>query len=305
MSGAKKVAKWGFGMAPVSSRMRKRYDDAVQTALDFIGGNLLLEEINLDHVSELKGMFNRCLRKDQWDWFTVFTELGEPDRKYSRQIVNALTRFRKAAKENNCHEAEGSKRQLIRSNLVTYLYAYQGNLNNYADNTDYGWVYILSTREQPDVLKIGMTKRSVDQRVKEINSATGVPIPFAARKVFRVSNAAAAERAVFEQLQVYRIRPDREFFKLPFKEAVAVIEACLDRISLYQREQGSIIWFDRQKQYGFISSEKKRDIFLHISQVNNDDVDRLVPGMPVEFEVGYGPQGPLALSARLVDTNAC
>ena len=31
----------------------------------------------------------------------------------------------------------------------------------------------ISSREQPNILKIGMTRRSVSQRVKEINSAKG------------------------------------------------------------------------------------------------------------------------------------
>jgi hypothetical protein len=34
--------------------MRRRYDDAVQTGLDVVEGNLLPRDVDLDHLSELK-----------------------------------------------------------------------------------------------------------------------------------------------------------------------------------------------------------------------------------------------------------
>lgn len=71
----------------------------------------------------------------------------------------------------------------------------------------------------------GLATRNVAQRVKEINSATGVLIPFAARKIFRVKSASTAERELFAKLATYRIRPDREFFRLPFGQAVGIVES--------------------------------------------------------------------------------
>ena len=90
MEKMKSIAKWGFGMAPISERMQARYDAAVQTALDLMDGNLIFDEVNLDAISELKGMFNRCIRQDQWDWFSVFTELGTPPYHNMSKIVSAL-----------------------------------------------------------------------------------------------------------------------------------------------------------------------------------------------------------------------
>jgi|688.fasta_scaffold185088_3 hypothetical protein len=81
------IAKWGFGMAPISANMQARYDDAIQAFLNLIDANLKREEIDLDHISQLKGMFNRCVRKDQWDWFSVYTELGNPPKLRARTIA--------------------------------------------------------------------------------------------------------------------------------------------------------------------------------------------------------------------------
>ena len=78
-----------------------------------------------------------------------------------------------------------------------------------------------------------MTHRSISQRVKEINSATGVLIPFAARHVFRVKDATRAEKEIFELLSEFRLRFDREFFKLPFFKAVHLISA----IYLYNQNE--------------------------------------------------------------------
>jgi cold shock CspA family protein len=283
--------------------MRTRYDDAVQTGLDVVEGNLPPEDVDLDHLSELKGMFNRCLRRDQWDWFTVHTELGRPEHKSMRQIVGALVGLRRAIKDGDAESVERFKVQLIRSSFLTCLYAYQDGIGEYSGDADGGWIYILSTREQPDILKIGMTRRSVERRVKEINSATGVLVPFSARKVFRVTDAGIAESAIFYRLKPYRVRADREFFRLPFKDAITVIEDYLDAARMRQRRRGTIIWFSPEKRYGFIASEGHQDIFLHASQVRDEDRQNLDPGALVEFDIGYNPHGPFALNARLGDAS--
>lgn len=216
-----------------------------------------------------------------------------------RQIVGALVGLRRAIKDDDTEGAERFKVQLIRSSFLTCLDAYQDGFGEYSRDADGGWIYIVSTREQPDVLKIGMTRRSVERRVKEINSATGVLIPFSARKVFRVTDAAIAERAIFDRLKPYRVRPDREFFSLPFKEAVTLIESYLDAARMRQRKRGNVVWFSPEKRYGFIASEGYQDIFLHASQVSDEDRQNLKPGALVEFDIGYNPHGQFALNARL------
>ena len=92
-------------------------------------------------------------------------------------------------------------------------------------NSEY--LYILSRREEKDILKIGMTTRNIQKRVNEINSATGVLYPYSARKVFKVKNCKKVEKEVHELLAQYRIRNDREFFKLSYSDACSFIEQYL------------------------------------------------------------------------------
>ncbi len=88
-------------------------------------------------------------------------------------------------------------------------------------------IYVLSTRESRDILKIGFTTRSVVDRVTEINSATGVLIPFGVRAVWRVKNAHGCEKELHELFAENRIRNDREFFKLDFRDAFNRIKKIL------------------------------------------------------------------------------
>lgn len=293
------IAKWGFGMAPISTRMQTRYDNAVQTGLDVLDGNLAPEEVELEHLSDLKGMFNRCLRQDQWDWFSVFTDLGEPKHDDLKVLGHGIGLLRRALKDRAVLEIDRCRHGLIGSNVLRYLLAWQDGIQQTSSDDGSGWLYILSTREQPEILKIGMTTRNVAQRVREINSATGVLIPYAARKVFRVKNAGIAERELFGVLAPHRIRPDREFFRLPFVAAIRLIEDYLEASRMQARKEGKVVWFDVTRQYGFVAADGSDDFFLHVSQLEDVDPTLLLPGTPIEFDAGHRPQGPCALRARL------
>jgi cold shock CspA family protein len=141
---------------------------------------------------------------------------------------------------------------------------------------------------------------SVSQRVKEINSATGVLIPFAARYIFRVKDAARAEKEIFEVLAEYRLRSDREFFKLPFSKSVSIIQQYVTTANMRHRRNGTVLWYDKQKHYGFISMEgSDEDLFLHSSQIQKNNLPQIIQGANVEFDLGKRPQGLCALNVSL------
>lgn len=51
-------------------------------------------------------------------------------------------------------------------------------------------------------------------------------------------------------------------------------------------EKGKIKWFDPDKGYGFIGSDNgSKDIFVHISEIQNIDPRILEEGTNVEFEI--------------------
>ncbi len=104
-----------------------------------------------------------------------------------------------------------------------------------AEDEGAGWIYLLSTREMPDLLKIGTTTRSVEERLREINGATGVAFPFGVRRCWRTRDPATAEREIHQALGQHRIRADREFFRAPFRDAAAIIDETLAALALELR----------------------------------------------------------------------
>jgi CspA family cold shock protein len=60
--------------------------------------------------------------------------------------------------------------------------------------------------------------------------------------------------------------------------------------------KGKVKWFNRERRYGFITQEDRKEIFFHQNEVVNKMV--LEEGQEVEFEVTRGPKGPYAVNVR-------
>ncbi len=63
-----------------------------------------------------------------------------------------------------------------------------------------GYIYVLENRSQPGILKIGYTDRSPQARLKEINGATGVIIPWTIANAFPCKAPSHIESIVHKQL---------------------------------------------------------------------------------------------------------
>jgi cold shock CspA family protein len=58
--------------------------------------------------------------------------------------------------------------------------------------------------------------------------------------------------------------------------------------------QGSILWFDRARGFGFIRPDMgPKDVFLHASALGEAGTDPLAPGTKVEFELVQTGDGRL------------
>ena len=281
-------------MAPISSRMRPRYDAAVHAVSDLMYELPVDNETVAGALSELKGMFNRYTRKDQWDYAMVGEELGNPPAKQAHLIASDLQTLRRAISSDDDEAVEASKRRLERNGIFQYLENYQ-TIGQRADGADgAGWIYVLSRREQPNILKIGRTKRSVSVRVKEINRATGILFPFGARYVYRVNDSVEAERLIHQALDEYRVRQDREFFDVQPSDADSIIRDCLHMHQLRYRTKGTLLWFDTGKFYGFIATAQFGDVFVHGSEVHREKISEMSPGVPVDFVLHRNLRGHYA-----------
>lgn len=57
------------------------------------------------------------------------------------------------------------------------------------------------------------------------------------------------------------------------------------------KETGTVKWFDSAKGFGFITSEKGEDVFVHFSAIQSEGYRTLKEGATVEYEVTTGPKG--------------
>ena len=211
-------------MAPLKPTTDLKNKQALREVKKFVIGE---DIVNFDTLSEnislVKGLFNRVIKQDQWDWFTVNMYFDYPAYRNMENIVKSLRNLRNAIAYNNNALGEESLIVLKKNRFIEYCDNYL--TFDICNDSNSEYLYILSRREEKDILKIGMTTRNIQKRVNEINSATGVLYPYSARKVFKVRNCRKVEKEVHELLAQYRIRNDREFFKLRYSDACSLLSS--------------------------------------------------------------------------------
>ena len=71
-------AKWGFGMAPLKSITDLKNKQALRKVKKFVIGEDIVEFDTLpENISLVKGLFNRVIKQDQWDWCTLTIRLTD------------------------------------------------------------------------------------------------------------------------------------------------------------------------------------------------------------------------------------
>ncbi|QOD59362.1 GIY-YIG nuclease family protein [Polaribacter haliotis] len=241
-----KTHKWEFGMYPISKEMSDRYEKSIFRIIKFLNDFIIYNKV-LDDFSELKGMLNRTVKKNQLDWFTVYEKLHYPNERELVGVIFLITELRNLLKNNNSLEEFKQNEKIFLCYLKKLIENYNSKINAPEE-----YLYILSLKNEPDILKIGMTTGKVSKRVNQINSSTGVLNPYGVRKVFKVKNCKVAERESHLILSDYRIRKDREFFKIPFAQALDLIEKSFTQNGLKIRNIGKIIYFNPASKIGKI-----------------------------------------------------
>lgn len=101
-----------------------------------------------------------------------------------------------------------------------------------------GYIYILINPSlQKNFLKIGRTTRTPDLRAEELSEGTGMPSEYVVVYERWVSNCEMVEALIHDKLKNCRItsiRPDRnrEFFRLPVKEAIKIVDEIIEKVEL-------------------------------------------------------------------------
>ncbi|HET7711661.1 MAG TPA: cold-shock protein [Thermoanaerobaculia bacterium] len=63
---------------------------------------------------------------------------------------------------------------------------------------------------------------------------------------------------------------------------------------------GTVKWFNDAKGFGFITTERGEDVFVHFSAIQGNGFRSLTEGASVEFEVTRGPKGLQAANVSII-----
>ena len=107
-----------FGRADLHSLKDRHIEAADHVAYIVLTDVSDSSEVKLDQISQAKGMLSRCVRKDQWDWYTVYKLLGKPPEKQLHQGRQALSQLRDAAKEGDDRKVQQYIGQLRRNHIA-------------------------------------------------------------------------------------------------------------------------------------------------------------------------------------------
>ena len=102
-----------------------------------------------------------------------------------------------------------------------------------------GFVYILINPAMPGLLKIGKTTGSPEARAAELSAVTGLPTPFVVACEWNTFDCDAAESQVHARLEASRYNKDREFFRLPLKEAIKIASEICQQFETRHVDQGA------------------------------------------------------------------
>ena len=121
--------------------------------------------------------------------------------------------------------------------------------------SEVGYLYVLANSAMPNMIKVGKTTRSPEERAIELSKATGLPTPFIVVYEQLFADCSEAEFFVHAYLEVkgYRVADNREFFNAPVSMVVKAISLAPNPIenqlpNQEPEEEADLI--DRSGNYG-------------------------------------------------------
>lgn len=97
-----------------------------------------------------------------------------------------------------------------------------------------GFVYIMSNKSMPGIIKVGRSTKIPDERAKELSSETSSPTPFVVEYYALFDDMINAEIITHQKLNEYH--HGKEFFNVEIPKAIAIIESIkINHIRLFSK----------------------------------------------------------------------
>ncbi|WP_171038991.1 GIY-YIG nuclease family protein [Pseudoalteromonas sp. S1727] len=106
-------------------------------------------------------------------------------------------------------------------------------VSNSSNTNNEGFIYVMrSAVHDKNVFKVGLTRRTPEERSKELSRSTSSPDHFHVMQEWDVNDCVLAEKLIHEKLSDFRVNPKREYFKAPYKEIFKVIDEVIDSLEI-------------------------------------------------------------------------
>ncbi len=109
-----------FGFLPISDRMRSRYVESLLKVNAVVVGKAP-RTADADYFSEVKGMFSRSARRDQWDWCEVYRALDQPSFGLARKFSRMLGEMSNALRKGSANDISSALKDLRSSRIHIIL----------------------------------------------------------------------------------------------------------------------------------------------------------------------------------------
>ena len=86
-----------------------------------------------------------------------------------------------------------------------------------------GIVYVVTNPAMPDMVKIGRTTRTIEERLRSLDT-TGVPVPFECVGAWEFEDPVKVEASLHKAFADRRVRKTREFFRIRADQPIAILE---------------------------------------------------------------------------------
>ena len=159
-------------------------------------------------------------------------------------------------------------------------------------------VYVLTNEAMPGIVKVGLTTDSVESRVAQLSSHSGVPLPFECYFAAEVSDSSRVERILHQLFAEYRINSKREFFKVDPEKVVLAIS-----IGEFREVTPGVVEIDVEEQKA-LEKVRARRPNLKLSAVG------VLPGAVLTFSRDESitaevlPEGKLLLDGEVLSPSA-
>jgi hypothetical protein len=127
-------------------------------------------------------------------------------------------------KPGQFHKADAFTRIVEEGDWDTVYYLASAVLDPSGAVRPLEYVYVLVNKSVPNMVKIGMTTNTPDQRARQISAATGVATPWIPVYSFQCYRSDLLEAELHDHFHYCRVNTSREMFAIDSHTAQKVIE---------------------------------------------------------------------------------